>query len=82
MTEPTGTVTLLQSDIDGWTSTVTAAATALGTVQTTLVAYIQQLLAGQSTPLPAADEANINAAVTGLGTVVTSLQGLEPPTAS
>lgn len=65
MSSPTGTVTLLQSDIDGWTSSITAAVGVLA-------AYIKQLIAGQATPLPAADEANIDAAIA-------SLLALEPP---
>jgi hypothetical protein len=65
MTEPTGLVQIQQSDLDNFTSEINAAVT-------TLTTYIQQLVAGQSTPLPAADEVNIDAAIT-------ALQGLEPP---
>jgi hypothetical protein len=63
--EPTGLVQILQSDLDNFTSEITAAVGVL----TPLIA---QLTANQATPLPAADEANLEAAIT-------ALQGLEPP---
>lgn len=63
---PTGYVQILQSDLDTFTSEITAAVAVL-------TGYIQSLIAGQGTPLKAADEAAITAAVT-------SLSSLEPPT--
>jgi hypothetical protein len=63
--EPTGQVQIAQSDLDNFTSEINAAVSTLST-------YIQQLVANQSTPLPAADEANLEAAIT-------ALQNLEPP---
>jgi hypothetical protein len=65
MTVPTGFVQILQSDLDTFTSEIASAVGVLGP-------YIQQLLANQAIPLPAADEANITAAIT-------ALQNIEPP---
>lgn len=65
MSSPSGYVQLLQSDLDNFTAEINAAVSVL-------TGYIAQLVAGQSTPLPAADEAAITAAVA-------SLSGLEPP---
>jgi hypothetical protein len=65
MSAPTGMVQLLQSDLDTFTANFEA-------VKTSLAAYIAQLVAGQSTPLPAADE-------TGLNKALTDLAALEPP---
>jgi hypothetical protein len=65
MSAPTGMVQLLQSDLDTFTANFEA-------VKTSLAAYIAQLVAGQSAPLPAADE-------TGLNKALADLTALEPP---
>jgi hypothetical protein len=65
MTNPTGFVQILQSDLDGF-------ATALETVKSALATYIATLLANQATPLAAADEA-------GLTKALADLTALEPP---
>jgi hypothetical protein len=80
MSEPTGLVQLQQSDIDAWTAAVGTAAASITTATGVISGYIATLLANQNTPLPTADEANLNAAVTALGTAGSALQGLEPPT--
>jgi hypothetical protein len=63
--EPTGLVQILQSDLDTFTSEITAAVAVIGPL-------IAQLQANQATPLPAADEANLTAAIA-------TLTALEPP---
>jgi hypothetical protein len=92
MTSATGAVQIDQSVIDGWTAAITAetanvtsASANVSAATGVLGPYIQQLLAGQATPLPDADVANINAALTqlqsadaALATSATNLQGLEP----
>lgn len=64
VTAPSGLVQIQQSDLDNFTSEITAAVTVLGP-------YIQQLVAS-STALSDADESAITAAIA-------QLQGLEPP---
>ncbi len=65
MTNPTGFVQIAQSDLDNF-------ATGFEAVKTALAAYIAQLVANQSAPLPAADEA-------GLQQALSDLTALEPP---
>jgi hypothetical protein len=65
MSGPTGFVQLLQSDLDTF-------ATEFEAVKTALATYIAQLVANQSTPLPAADESGLNKALA-------DLTALEPP---
>ncbi len=66
MSEPTGLVSLQQADLDTFAAEFEA-------VKTALAAYIAQLVANQSTPLPAADEA-------GLAQALADLDALEPVT--
>lgn len=89
MTEPTGLVQIQQSDLDGFAAQITAAATSIGTAFTTIgtafttiSAYVQQLLANQATPLPTADETDLQNALASLGTDVTQLQTVQPPATS
>jgi len=63
--EPTGQVQIAQADLDNFAAEITAAVNVLAP-------YIQQLIAGQSVTLAAADESAVTAAIT-------SLQNLEPP---
>jgi hypothetical protein len=94
MTNPTsGYVQILQADLDGFASDIgtiatgiDASASNIGGAVTVLSAYIATLLAGQGTPLPAADESAVHAAVGALQTEVavlqeatTALDALEPP---
>jgi hypothetical protein len=65
MSTPTGMVQIAQADLDNFTSEITAA---VGVLK----GYIAQLLANQATPLPAADETELTAAVA-------ALDALEPP---
>jgi hypothetical protein len=65
MTAPTGNVQIAQADLDNFTSEI-------NTAVTTISGYITTLLANQSTPLPAADESALTAAVA-------ALDALEPP---
>ena len=65
MTAPPTHVQILQSDLDDF-------AVAFENVKTVLSSYIAVLLAGQTVPLPAADEASLKAALA-------DLQSLEPP---
>lgn len=65
MTNPTGMVQIAQADLDNFTSEITAA---IGVIS----GYIKTLLANQATPLPAADESTLTAAVS-------ALEALEPP---
>lgn len=65
MSAPTGLVSLKQSDLDTFAAGFEAVKSALAT-------YIAQLVANQSTPLPAADEA-------GLTQALADLTSLEPP---
>jgi hypothetical protein len=64
MTTPTGSVQLLQSDLDTFAAELEA--------KTALAGYIQTLVAGQAVPLSAADE-------TGLTKALSDLTALEPP---
>lgn len=85
--------TINQEDLDAFTTRVTSQVSALtdaaGSISDaagTLGGYIQQLLANQATPLPAADESGITAALdqldsaqTALSTATSSVTALEPP---
>lgn len=77
--EPTGQVQVAQADLDSFGTAVSDAAGQIASATGTIATYIQTLVANQSTPLPAGDESKLNAAVTGLQTASTALQGLEPP---
>jgi hypothetical protein len=79
MTSSTGNVQLPQSDIDTWTQQITAVSASISADATSLKTYIAQLIAGQSTPLPAAVETAINTAVNNLQSAATSLPA--PPAA-
>jgi hypothetical protein len=78
-TEPTGLVQVQQSDLDGFATSVSAASAAITAATTTIAASIQTLLANQATPLPAADEANLTTAVSGLQAAATALAAIEVP---
>lgn len=82
-TKVTKIMGLVQVEQDDLTAVATAIETESATINaafTTLQGYIQQLIAGQATPLPAADETALNQALTDLGTSVTNLGNLQPPT--
>jgi hypothetical protein len=72
-TEPTGLVQVQQSDLDGFASSVSAVTAAITAATTNLAAAIQ------AANLPAADEANLTAAVSGLQAAATALQAIEVP---
>jgi large repetitive protein len=78
MTSATGAVQIDQSVIDGWTATVSGVSADISSATSTLANYIQTLLANQATPLPDADVANINAALSSLQSADTALKGIEP----
>jgi hypothetical protein len=78
MTSPSDLVQIPQSTIDAWTASVTSVGTDISTAASVLGPYIQQLLANQATPLPAAQVAEIQAALGALQNADTALQGLEP----
>lgn len=63
--EPTGQVQIAQADLDNFASEINAAVAVLAP-------YIQQLLAGQTVQLEAADETKVQGAIT-------ALTNLEPP---
>jgi hypothetical protein len=75
-------VTLVQiedTNLAAFAATVENEVTAITAAVGVLQGYIAQLLAGQGTPLPAADESVINQALTDLGASVGTLNALEPP---
>lgn len=61
-------------------TTVETEVAAIGTAVGVLQGYIAQLVAGQGTPLPAADETALNQALTDLSASVGNLNALEPVT--
>lgn len=74
-----GAVQIEQSDLNDFATAVNSETDTLVRAVGVLGGYIQQLIAGQAVPLPAADESAIQTALSALGTGVGNLQGLEPP---
>lgn len=68
-----------QTDLDSFAAAVETEVTAVGSAVSVLSAYIQQLVAGQAVPLPAADESAVSKALGDLSAAVSGLSALEPP---